>query len=102
MPTNPGAALSAKKKWKNPFYALLIPVGAAFCVTGFAYGFMAFQQVNAGRAIVEQSADHPLFEWLQAHGSTAMLVELAILAVLTIGAIGTDDWWMREEQATDR
>lgn len=86
------------KKWKNPFYTLLIPAGAAFCVTGFAYGFMAFQEVNAARATVEKTVDHPLFVWLNAHGTTAMLIELAVLAVLTVGAIGTDSWWMDEEK----
>ncbi len=81
------------KKWRNPFYALLIPAGAAFCVTAFAYGLMAFQQVNAGRSTVAQHADHPLYGWLRSHGTTAILIELGILAVLTIGAIGTDSWW---------
>ena len=38
----------------------------------------------------------PLFVWLQSHGTTAMLIELAILAVLTLGAIATDEWWMEE------
>jgi len=86
------------KKWKNPFYTLLIPAGLAFCITGFAYGMMAFQEVNAGRAAIEQTAGHPLFLWLQAHGTTAILIELAILAVLTVGAIGTDSWWMEEKK----
>ena len=89
------------KKWKNPFYALLIPAGAAFCLTGFAYGLMAFQEVNAGRSAIEQTADHPLFLWLQAHGTSAMLIELAVLAVLTVGAIGTDSWWMSEDQGAE-
>ncbi|MEM8944439.1 MAG: hypothetical protein AAGD11_04585 [Planctomycetota bacterium] len=84
------------KKWKNPFYTLLIPAGAAFCLTGVAFGMMAFQQVNAGRAAIEQTAGHPLFAWLEAHGTTAMLIELSVLAVLTVGAIATDDWWMDE------
>ena len=97
----------AQKKWKNPFYALLIPAGAAFVVTGFAYGFMAFQMVNAGAGGADLYADHPLFAWLRAHGSTAMLVELAVLAVLTVGAIGTDSLWtskipMRETPQTIR
>ena len=94
--------LSAKKlsarKWKNPFYTLLIPAGLAFCVTGFAYGLMAFQEVNAGRTAIEQTTDHPLFRWLQSHGTTAILIELAILAVLTFGAIATDSWWMEEKK----
>lgn len=85
------------KKWRNPFYALLIPSGAAFCVTAFAYGFMAFQQVNAGRGAIAAHENHPLYEWLRSHGTTAILVELAILAVLTVGAIATDSWWTSEK-----
>lgn len=80
-------------KWKNPFYALLIPFGVVFCVTSFAYGLMAFQQVNAVPSTVSHHADHPLYAWLRSHGSMAVLVELAILAVLTVGAIATDSWW---------
>ena len=86
----------AKKKWKNPFYTLLIPVGLAFVVTGFAYGFMAFQAVNAGAAAAAVHEDHPLFQWLNRNGDLTMLIELGLLAVLTVGAIATDDWWMEE------
>jgi len=88
------------KKWKNPFYTLLIPAGAAFCVTGFAYGFMAFSEVNAARSGTEPlvNAQHPLNAWLNAHGSTAMLIELAVLAVLAIGAMATDSWWLEEKR----
>jgi len=84
------------KKWKNPFYLLLAPIGGLFCVTSFAYGFMAFQVVNASRAAAALHVDHPLYVWLRSHGTTAMLAELAALAVLTIGAIGTDHWWMQD------
>ena len=86
----------AQEKWKNPFYALLIPVGMAFVVTGFAYGFMAFQAVNTGTTGAEVHAEHPLFAWLKEHGDRAMLIELAVLAVLTFGAIATDGWWTKE------
>lgn len=88
--------LVAKKNWKNPFYALLIPVGLLFVVTGFAYGYMAFQAVNTGVEGATVHADHPLFLWLKKYGDWAILGELAVLAVLTVGAIATDDWWMDE------
>ncbi|MCH7752455.1 MAG: hypothetical protein IH898_09920 [Planctomycetes bacterium] len=91
----------AQKKWKNPFYALLIPVGMAFVVTGFAYGFMAFQMVNAGSGGADLYADHPLFAWLRVHGNTAILVELAVLALLTVGAIGTDGWWAERDVTSE-
>ncbi len=86
----------ARKNWKNPFYTLLIPVGLLFVITGFAYGFMAFQAVNAGVEGAAVHADHPLFQWLRKNGDRAMLAELAVLAVLTVGAIATDDWWMND------
>lgn len=89
------------KKWKNPFYVLLIPAGAVFCLTAFAYGLMAFQAVNAGRSVAEKTADHPLWLWLGEHGSMAVMIEMAVLAVLTIGAIGTDSWWTRSSDSED-
>lgn len=63
---------------------------------------MAFQEVNAGRAAIEQSAEHPLFQWLRLHGTTALLIELALLAVLTIGAMATDSWWLEDEGSRSR
>jgi hypothetical protein len=81
------------KKRRNPFYVLLVPVGAAFVVTAFAYGFMAFQAVNATPADAASYQSHPMFHWLRANGDTAMLAELAVLGVLTVAAIATDRWW---------
>lgn len=83
------------KKTFNPFYVLLIPAGLVFAVTAFAYGYMAFQAVNAIRAEAGAHAGHPLFQWLRAHGDAALLIELALLAVLTVAAIATDKLWER-------
>ena len=84
------------KKWKNPFYTLLIPVGMVFVISVFAYGFMAFMQVNATNLTARQQASHPLFTWLDVHGTRLVLWELAVLGVLTVGAITTDSWWMSD------
>ena len=84
-------------KRRNPFYILLIPTGLAFVVTAFAYGFMAFQAVNATRADAGRNAAHPLFQWLQVHGDAALMIELAALAVLTVAAIAADSWHMRDD-----
>ncbi|MBA4104515.1 MAG: hypothetical protein C0485_02070 [Pirellula sp.] len=86
------------KKTFNPFYVLLIPAGLVFAVTAFAYGYMAFQAVNAIRAEAGAHAGHPLFQWLRAHGDAALLIELALLAVLTVAAIATDKIWDRAAQ----
>ncbi|HEX6963504.1 MAG TPA: hypothetical protein VF175_16675 [Lacipirellula sp.] len=88
----------AAKRSFNPFYALLVPAGFVFVVTAFAYGYMAFQAVNLARAEAGRQAGHPLFQWLRANGDMTMLVELAVLAVLTVGAIGTDRFWDKSER----
>jgi hypothetical protein len=75
---------------KNLFYVLLIPVGALFVVTAFAYGYMSFQQVNSVRETAYLHAEHPLFQWLRAHGDAALLGELAALGVLTVLCIACD------------
>lgn len=85
--------MPAKIKRRNLFYVLLVPVGAAFVVTAFAYGFMAFQAVNATVAEAASYQSHPMFRWLRVNGATAMLAELAVLGVLTVAAIATDRWW---------
>ena len=78
---------------------MLIPVGAAFVITAFAYGVMAFQSVNP--APVEEGsaytagASHPLLDWLRSRGDSAMLVELSVLAILTVLAIAYDSWQQR-------
>ena len=81
------------KKHRNPFYVLLVIAGIVFAVTAFAYGFMAFQVANAMRDQAIQHSEHPLFVWLRANGDTALLVELGVLALLTVGAIAADHWW---------
>jgi hypothetical protein len=92
--------MPAKKSF-NPFYALLIPAGLIFVVTAFAYGFMAFQAVNTVRAEADRHAAHPLFQWLRVHGDRTLLIELAVLAALTFGAIATDRWWDKSQREAD-
>jgi len=87
----------ARSKWKNPFYALLLPTGMLFCLTVSAYVVMAFR----ARSVASAEVSHPLISWLQANGNRALLIELAVLAVLTLAAIATDAWWARD-QPTDK
>ena len=83
----------------NPFYVLLVITGLAFAITACGFGVMTFtdvhgpelldaaQQESAGRM-----AKHPLFVFLDEHGTKTMLIELAVLAVATVGCIATDSW----------
>jgi predicted PurR-regulated permease PerM len=84
--------MKKSRKSANPFYVLLVLVGITFVVTATAFCVMTSRALAAGGVA---SAEHPLMAWMDKHGMTAMLVELALLGVFTIGAIGTDQFWQR-------
>ena len=80
-----------RRPFANPFYVLLMIVGVAFVLTACAYGWSArlkldpetFDRNEAFIALVDR------------YGMSSMIVELALLTVLTFLAIGTDDFWER-------
>lgn len=95
--------MTGRKKIFNPFYVLLAPVGALFFVTALGYGVLAFEAVHpvgltdwSGRS----DAAHPLIAWLANSGEDALLVELALLGVLTVGSIAYES--VRERAARDQ
>jgi heme/copper-type cytochrome/quinol oxidase subunit 2 len=83
------------RKSANPFYALLIIAGIAFVVTAAAYCVMAYREREPAKAGEPPLPAHPLMVWMSQHGEVALLAELALLGISTIGAIGTDDYWQR-------
>lgn len=89
------------EKFANPFYVLLVIAGVSFALTAFAYGVMTVRANAAVRTAAESPAprQHPLMDWLNKHGDTALVTELALLAVCTFGAIGTDEYWQRRAAA---
>jgi hypothetical protein len=89
------------KKSANPFYALLIVAGISFVVTATAYCVMAYRERESVRANAATGPEHPLMAWMREHGEIALTGELAVLAVGTVGAIGTDDYWQRRDAHRD-
>jgi hypothetical protein len=89
--------MKRSNKFANPFYALLLVAGIAFAITATAYGVMAFRERDSKAAATASAAsqNHPLMAWLREHGEAALIAELALLAVGTFAAIGTDDYWQR-------
>lgn len=78
--------LVAKRKEPfNVFYVLLLVVGVLFALTAFAYFVMATRARST--TIVERAE---LMRLLDRNGGTILAIELAILAVCTVGAIGWD------------
>lgn len=82
----------------NPFYILLAIVGVVFVFTAVAYGIMAFQMANLPVDGAPDHRAHPLMAWMQQYGDRALLIEIAVLAVLTCAAIGTDSYWQRRAE----
>jgi hypothetical protein len=77
----------------NPFYTLLVVVGVVFAITACAYGVMTVRGLDPHRV-----GEGGLVSLMDRHGMTIMIVEIALLAVLTVAAIGTDEFWTRRAQ----
>ena len=80
----------AKSKPINPLYAVAVPVGILFAVTACAYVVMATQTLNPQRA--ESSG---LVKLMEQRGLAILIAELVALAVLTVMAIASDEYWTR-------
>jgi hypothetical protein len=80
----------ASKKPTNPFYVAALPVGVLFALTACAYVVMTMHGSDPQH--VEEGG---LIRLMDRHGVVIMLVELAVLGVLTVAAIASDDFWTR-------
>lgn len=85
-----------KKKPFNPFYVLLILAGVAFGLTALGYFIMAamatYDPVGSRQAMDSEGG---LLAVMDRYGVKMMIIELAVLAVATVMAIGTDRIWVR-------
>jgi hypothetical protein len=80
----------------NPFYTLLVIVGVAFTITACAYALM---MVRATQPEPDYAAEFDLsdnesglMKLLDERGMEIMGVEVLLLALATVGAIGLDQW----------
>jgi hypothetical protein len=78
----------------NPFYVALLPVGAVFAITACAYGMMMVRGLDPHRV-----SEAGLVGLMERHGLIILLAELIVLAVLTVAAIGSDEFWTRRFEA---
>jgi hypothetical protein len=83
-----------QKKPVNPFYVILLPVGAIFALTACAFVVMTL------RALEPQPMEETgMVVVMQRHGVMIMTVELAVLGILTVAAIASDGFWVRRFEA---
>lgn len=80
-------------RFANPFYFLSLLVGTAFSITAMAYGVMAIRG-SRGADVPTSEAGQRLLKWLDQSGPRVLIIQVALLAVLTFAAIYSDDYWM--------
>jgi uncharacterized membrane protein len=80
-------------KAANPFYVVLLVVGVVFAITACAYGVMTVRGLDPRLADEEG-----LMALMSQHGLWIMVAELALLGVLMVAAIATDDYWTGERK----
>ena len=74
----------------NPFYVASLPVGIVFAITACAYVVMTVRGADA-----RQTEATGLIAIMEQHGLAILIVEIAILGMLTFAAIASDDYWTR-------
>jgi hypothetical protein len=84
----------AARKPINPLYVAAVSVGILFAITACAFVVMMLKD---GDPQVGENAG--LIRLLDRHGVLILVVELVVLAVLTVGAISSDDFWTRRFEA---
>jgi hypothetical protein len=81
----------AQTKTTNPFYAGLLVVGVVFSITACAYCVMTV------RGLEPRPDEQGLMGLMSQHGLSILVVELVLLGVMTVAAIGTDEYWTRAQ-----
>jgi hypothetical protein len=84
----------------NPFYAMVIVLGVAFCVTTFAYYTMAIRASAPAAAEIDKGPG--LMSLVDRYGVQIMGAELGLLGVATFGAMWLDQLRTRKTQLDER
>jgi hypothetical protein len=86
----------SQRKYVNPFYVLLLLVGIVFTVTATAYVTMTAKMSRPEQAQLSTAdGSAGIIDLIDRHGAQVMMIEIAILAVVTAGAIATDQFWAK-------
>lgn len=82
--------MATRRQTANPFYGILLVAGVAFALTACAYGVMIVHKMDPDRTAAGSTEGTWVIEFMDDHGATTMIAELAVLAIATGAAIGTD------------
>jgi hypothetical protein len=95
--------VAKQKQPFNPFYALLVIVGVAFTITSCAYALLMVRATRpdasgAAGSVSLGGEEGGLMKLLDERGMEILGVEVFLLALATVGAIGLDQWRVGREQ----
>ena len=90
----------AKRGPVNPFYPLLIAAGIAFAVTACAYGVLTVRSLHGASSSLAADSQEGFSAVVDEHGMTAMTIELIALALFSLAAMATDQYWTSRERVT--
>lgn len=89
--------MNKPSQFRNPFYVVLLVIGVMFVITACGYAVLSVRGVSPSEQVEPMSpAGEQLIEFLDKHGFTTLMVELALLGVATFAAIATDQYWEKE------
>jgi hypothetical protein len=90
-------------KFKNPFYILLLLAAVLFFITACSYCVMILKR-SAEAAFEEAGEAGGLVGFLDTYGAYALSALVVALAIFTVAAMATDDYWTRRAapRATQR
>ena len=90
--------MSPNKKHTNPFYVLLVITGVVFTITACAYGVMTVRQIRPTMEQTASTSGTSMLAFLDENGLELLIGELVVLAIATVAAIGTDQYWITRRE----
>lgn len=96
--------MARRHRFVNPFFVLVGIVGGAFVVSAMVYGMLILRVSHTAGNWAEQEPREGLLLFFREHGTMILVIELAILAILAVVAIWSDDYWIRRSgrRSSDR
>lgn len=83
------------RPFANPFYTLLLVVGVIFLISVCAFGVLTVKMMSPESAGEILAAESGIMYWLDQYGVIILLAELAVLGVLVVAAMASDDYWQK-------
>ncbi|MFV1969059.1 MAG: hypothetical protein ACC628_26865 [Pirellulaceae bacterium] len=83
--------MNIHRKTANLCYAVVVIVGVLFVITAFSCMMQMARSADFDSEVRSAAKEHPLLLFMEKHGTSALIAELAVLGAATLGALWSDD-----------